>query len=149
MGTDLIMRFEHWERRLNAIVERYGRMPFEWGVRDCAMFVAECVWAVTQKDPAAAWRRTYADAAGARRLLAAHGGFAGLVEAGLAAIGAPSERIHPNFGQRGDVCLLADETGGAVAAALGICLGAEVAGKSPAGLERRPLASATIVWAIR
>lgn len=139
------MRFEKWERRLNAAIDKYSRLTHEWGTRDCALFAAECVHALTQKDPALRWRRTYSDEAGALRIIAEHGGMAGLVEAGLADAGLVLDRIEKNFAQRGDLCLM--EGGGNPA--LGVCIGAEVVGMSPTGLARRPLAEAAIVWAIR
>lgn len=138
-------RFEAWERRLNAAIDKYRRLTHQWGVRDCALFAAECVHALTQKDPAARWRRAYSDEAGALRIIAAHGGMAGLVEAGLADAGLVCDRIERNFAQRGDLCLMESEGN----PALGVCIGAEVVGMSPEGLARRPLREAATVWAIR
>ena len=139
------MRFEHWERRLAAIVDKYSRLPHEWGRCDCTTFAAEAVWCSTQKDPAAPWRRKYSDEAGAMALIAAHGGLEAMIEHALARAGIRAERIAPAFAQRGDLCLM----GGEGPPAVGICVGAEIAGKSIAGLERRPLSAATVVWAIR
>ena len=139
------MRFENWERRLNATVRKYERLPLKWGEHDCVLFAAECVHALTQKDPGLGYRRTYSDAAGALRLISEHGGLESLVETALASVGIVAERIAPTFMQRGDVCLV--ETEGRPA--LGVCLGSVIAGKSEDGLERRPLSAATVAWAIR
>ena len=50
------MRFEQWERRLGSRITLHARAPFEWGRFDCCLFPADCVWALTQKDPAKTWQ---------------------------------------------------------------------------------------------
>lgn len=139
------MRFEFWERRLNAMVDLYRRRVFEWGKFDCVSFAADCCWALTQKNPADGLRGTYTDAEGAAAIIAAHGGLENLVETALARAGLTLDRIKPAFAQRGDICLMGAEGNPAI----GVCMGAEVLGMSPTGLERRPLSLATVVWAIR
>jgi hypothetical protein len=153
------MRFEGWEVRLNAALDKHSRRPHDWGRDDCMIFVADCVWALTQKDAAEPWRRTYSDEAGALALVEAHGGFPKLVETALTRAGIAFEHIPPSFAQRGDPCFLDISrhfTPEALAlnpladlGAVGICVGAEVALKTFTGLERRPLGWATTAWAIR
>lgn len=139
------MRFEHWERRLAAIIDSGKRVKFQWGVRDCAMFAADCVWCSTQKDAAAQWRGRYSDEAGALRFIAAAGGLAALAETGMNGAGIAFERIAPAFGQRGDLCLFA----GARGETLGIIEGSNLVAQAPQGLHRQPFNTAQIVWAIR
>ena len=139
------MRFEFWEKRLNAVVDQYSRMPFEWGRRDCVLFAADAAWCLTQKDPAAPWRRTYHDEAGAAVILFSFGGLEALVEKTMAAAGTPVQRIEPAFGQRGDPCLFDGPRG----PSLGVILGKEFAAKNTEGLARLPIAEARIAWAIR
>ncbi len=138
------MRFEQWERRLLSRIELYGRVPFVWGKFDCCLFVADCVWALTQKNPATPWRGTYSDEAGAQAIIAAAGGVAGLAAQALAGIGV-TERIPPAFGQRGDPCVFVHEGRDT----MGIVYGAEIMAKAPTGLARVPLDRATVCWAIR
>lgn len=137
------MRFDAWERRLNAMIDKHGRLPHDWGKQDCVLFAADCVWAVTAKDPAAGLRRTYDSEAGALRLIAEAGGLEALVEARLAAAGIPSQRIDPRFAQRGDLCLI--ENG----KALGIIHGSGILAKALTGLQQHPIADAAICWAFR
>lgn len=139
------MRFDGWEIRLNAVIDKYQRLPFEWGKLDCVLFAAAAAWCLTQKDAAAPWRGTYRDRAGARKLIDSFGGLEALVDKTCATAGIKLERIDKAFAQRGDVCLVETETGPALA----VCVGSEVVGKSETGMERRPLSSALVVWAIR
>jgi hypothetical protein len=138
-------RFEHWERRLAALIDAASRLPFEWGRADCCLFAADAVWALTQRDPAAAWRGTYMDESGAMAIVARAGGLDALVETGLSSIGITPERIAPGFGQRGDVALFA----GALGETLGVVEGAAIVARAPDGVLRVPSAQARIVWAIR
>jgi hypothetical protein len=154
------MRFEHWERRLDAVVEMYGRVAFDWGRYDCCLFAADAVWALAANDPAARWRKAYADEAGAVAIVSAAGGLASLVEASLATIG-PHERIAPSFAQRGDPVLfeapaLTRNEAATFAfgsenwtASLGVTLGESFACKTPTGIARLPIKKASMAWAIR
>lgn len=137
------MRFDHWERRLNATIKEYERAPHEWGRTDCIMFAAKCVWCLTQKYPGGRYRETYHDEAGALRIIAESGGLVAMIETAFAEAGIEAERIDPRFAQRGDPCLLDDDR------SVGICMGATVIGKTLAGLESVPISRAKICWAIR
>lgn len=139
------MRFEHWEKRLAAMIKAAARQPFEWGSRDCAMFAALGVWCLTQKDAAATWRGKYSDEAGALRFIAAAGGLAALAEQGMNAASIAFERVDPRFGQRGDPCLFTGTAGDT----LGIVEGETLVALAPVGLHRQPFDTAKIVWAIR
>lgn len=146
MGAAGLMRYEHWEKRLTAVVGQADRVPFAWGRADCALFAADCVWALTQKDPAAAWRGTYEDESGAARIIAAAGGLAGLVEQGLAAIGVPVQRVAPSFGQRGDPVLFE----GALGPTLGVIYGTGFVARGPRGLVTLPvMVTGAVAWAVR
>lgn len=139
------MRVEGWERRLAAIIKSGERIPFQWGLRDCALFAADCVTVVTGKDPAAAWRGKYADEASARRLIAEAGGLAAMVEAGMRAAGIAFERVAPAFGQRGDPCLYIGQLGETLA----VVEGRMLVGQAEHGLDRAPFDTATLTWALR
>ena len=139
------MRVPQWEKRLAAIIDSGKRVPFRWGLRDCALFAADCVLTITRKDPAAQWRGKYSDEAGALRFIAAAGGLEQLAEQGMIAAGIQFERIAPAFGQRGDVGLMIGQRG----ESLCIIEGETLVAQGPAGLVRQPFTTARIVWSIR
>lgn len=64
-------------------------VPFVWGRSDCAIFAFDAVLALTGHDVVADLRNTYSSAWGALRLLARHGGLAGLASARLGPDSAP------------------------------------------------------------
>ena len=139
------MRFEQWERRLGSRITLHARAPFEWGRFDCCLFPADCVWALTQKDPAKTWRGAYKDEAGAQAIIDAAGGLAPLLEKALTSIGVKPERISPSFGQRGDPCVFIHEG----RETMGIVYDAQIIAKAPSGLARLPIDPGALCWAIR
>lgn len=88
-----------WAQRLDALVAQAQRRPFAWGSFDCCLWAADAVLAQTGEDPAADLRGTYADAAGAARVLRAQGGLRGVATRG-------GEPIAPLMARTGDVGLL-------------------------------------------
>lgn len=93
---------------LTEFIERRLDTPFAWGRSDCCLFAADAVLAITAVDHAAKFRGRYKTARGARQLLEASGGVAGMVErAGLI-------EVAPLLAQRGDVVLLETEHGDAL-----------------------------------
>ena len=65
----------------------WRRSRFVWGETDCIMATCNHVLAVTGIDPAAPWRGTYHDEAGARAIYEAHGGPLALFRHGMALAG--------------------------------------------------------------
>ena len=65
----------------------WQRTSFVWGETDCIMSVCNHVWQTTGVDPAAPWRGTYSDEAGAAAIYGAHGGVLGLMRHGMALAG--------------------------------------------------------------
>ncbi len=61
----------------------WRRSKFIWGQTDCIMAMCNHVLAVTGKDPAAPWRGTYSDEAGAVAIYQPFGGVLGLVRHGM------------------------------------------------------------------
>lgn len=61
----------------------WQRTAFAWGTHDCIIATCDHVRRVTGIDPAAPWRGTYSDEAGARAIYEAHGGVMGLFEHGM------------------------------------------------------------------
>jgi hypothetical protein len=92
-------RLRDWPERLAALFAAREAAPFEWGVHDCCLFVADAVLAVTGHDPAADLRGTYTTAAEAVRVLGQHGGVAGI------AIARAGRVVPVALAQPGDVGL--------------------------------------------
>ena len=92
-------RLKNWPSRLAALVEAARLEPFAWGRHDCCLWGADSVLACTGLDPAAKWRGTYSDAAGAAALLQQLGGIAA-----VAAMAGPE--ILPRLAGAGDVGLI-------------------------------------------
>lgn len=65
--------------------EIWQRTVFVWGVSDCILSVCDHVRRMTGVDPAAPWRGTYDDEAGARAILQPFGGTLGIMRHGMAA----------------------------------------------------------------
>lgn len=65
----------------------WRRAQFAWGSHDCIMATCDHVLRVTGIDPAAPWRDSYADEAGAMAIYEAHGGVLGLFTEGMARAG--------------------------------------------------------------
>lgn len=130
------MRRENWPKLLQDEVAAASSRPFEWGRHDCLQFAARCVAAITGEDHAARFGE-YADERGAVRLLAQHGGVAGILAAEL------GDSVPPLLARRGDV-VLAQIDGRATA---GICLGA-VCAFAGDGVVYRPLATVERAWRV-
>src|SRR5690348_1512638 len=132
-------RFEDWPERLQSCVAAAVGAPFQWGTHDCVTWAADVVLALTGADVIADYRGRWDDRAGALECLAEMGG---IEAAATARLGAPLET--PLYAQRGDVVAISTEEG----PALGICLGAELAFVSPAGLTLRSITAAMKAWRV-
>ncbi len=66
-------RFEDWPVRLDAHLDSMRLLNFEWGVRDCVLFAASAVLAMTGEDLVPEFRGRYASKAEAYTLIKASG----------------------------------------------------------------------------
>ena len=132
------MRRADWPARLNAFVEAARERSFVWGVWDCALAAAEWVEVATGIDHAAHLRDTYADALGAARTLAQHGGLEAIATAAL------GEPIASQMAQRGDLVLVVIEG----RESLCVCVGAAAAGPGPEGLAFPGMDLARLAWRV-
>lgn len=139
------VRREDWPERLAALIAKRLRARFRWGRHDCVSFACEAAMELTGQDPWAAFRGTYADEAGAERILAEYGpGLEALCEGLLGRFGCGSV-TPPLLAQRGDLALV--PSGNQLT--LGVVLGAEgVAAPGLRGLAFVPLGLATRAWSI-
>lgn len=106
----LLMRVADWESQLNEYIADKRHTRFEYGVHDCALFVANTVDIMTGYDPAADFRGKYSTKIGSLRALKNYGG--GDLESTFDAL-LPARDLA--FCQRGDVVFNGD--------AVGICFG--------------------------
>lgn len=130
-------RLQDWPLHLQALIADRLAVPFEWGARDCCLWAADVVQAVTGHDPAVDLRGAYTTKAEA---LAAIKRVKGLQQA-------LAERLGPEFppglAQVGDVGLVLE---GDMPAAVAYAGGAWM-GQGPDGIV--PVAEASVVKAWR
>lgn len=126
-----------WRERFDALVAERMHTPYAWGEHDCCLWTADSVLAVSGVDHAAAWRGTYADAAGGARLLAELGGLSALA----AMAGDP---ILPLMAAVGDIGIV--EHGGRQS--LAVCTGDCWLLAATHGLAVKPFDAATAAWRV-
>jgi hypothetical protein len=121
-----VKRLRTWRTALHAEVERHRREPFAWG-SDCAIFVADCLLAMTGEDAAAGFRGRYKTAAGALKALkkAGHNDLLSLVSAHL-------EEIPILMAGEGDIAAFENAGTGWT---LGVFGGARIIAKDVGGLS--------------
>lgn len=120
-----IQRRDDWRPALHEAVETTRREPFQWGERDCALFAADCVKAMTGIDLGFGFRGSYDDAAGAAKALR-RAGFADLP----ALVASFFDEIHPVRAGVGDIAAIETAEGWA----LGVYGGPRVTVLRPDGL---------------
>ena len=145
-------RVEGWETRLTRLIEEAPRTVFVWGRRDCCLWAADGVLALTTRDPAATWRGTYESEEGALRTMRGVLGpevhpsryVEAMAEAIAVTIGAIE--VEEPWARRGDIALIE----GPMGRALGIVdlNGRYIVGVSPDGVARVPLAAGFRYWAV-
>ena len=133
------MRVDNWPSRLALVVADAERMPFGWGVHDCAIFARNCQVAVTGKDRFGDLFGGYKTALGAARRIKRAGfdDIEGLLSAHL-------PEVPVNFAQRGDVAVVDAGHG----ATLAVMLGETVALPGLDGLARYPRALVRRAWRV-
>lgn len=129
------MKREDWEARLEAELSKDA--PFAWGRRDCCLFAADCVRAMTGTDPAAEYRGRYNSECAAAALVPN-----GIEEAIDRVLG---QRIPPMKAQRGDVVMVPTRHGDMAGV---VALDGRIALLLPAGLRRMSLSLATAAWRV-
>lgn len=86
--------------RLHSLILDRHDKPFAWGIRDCCMWAADAVYAVTQRDLAHDIRGCYWSARQAIRFVQARGGMYAMVTTRM------GNEIDVSDAIDGDVCLL-------------------------------------------
>lgn len=131
-------RLADWSQRLARAIEARRRLPYAWGVNDCALFAADMVEAQTGHDFGMPFRGRYTDEAGARAILESlgHADLAGLADSCL-----PRGAGRP---QRGDVVLQPHPAGDFLA----VVWGGGVVGPGERGLGLVPRALGAPWWRV-
>ena len=94
--------------QLTQFLAPYADCPFQWGLDDCSLFLADWWHYRHGSDPAAHLRGTYTTEAEKAAIVAEAGGLTLLVAALAGTVGAP-ERIGP--AQEGDFAIIAPGVG--------------------------------------
>lgn len=79
------------------MINQWRRQAFVWGETDCIMATCNHIRDVTGIDPAAPWRGSYSDGAGAQALWMPFGGVLGLFAHGMALAGFHRAEPQPGF----------------------------------------------------
>lgn len=127
-------RIPGWRAALYAEIARHKAEPFCYGERDCALFLANCILAMTGVDPAAAYRGRYTTLDDGIALLRADGH-----DDHIALAAALLPTIHVSRAHVGDGAVVPADADGF---ALGVVTGAEIAVAHPRGLGFVPLTAA-------
>jgi hypothetical protein len=147
----MLERKPFWDtRELNDFIWARAFAPFEWGVNDCALFVADAVRAMTGADIAEDFRG-YTDEAGAFAAIARVTGAAADAEI---TVDAAAEYCAQKYGlveyefplhaKRGDICTL--EESGRLILALVHLNGAEAVAPGERKLKRFPITEIRRAW---
>jgi len=134
------LRVQNWPSILFAKIEDAKKTPFQWGVFDCALFTADCVFAITGNDPARNYRNRYKTQRGAMGIIKREG-FDSLAEMMDTWYDTP---VTKHFLRRGDVGMFDGGNGPTV----GICTGAHVVAPSENGLVSVPVSLCFKGWSI-
>jgi hypothetical protein len=145
-----LARHEHWDTRAfhQFLIDRKTK-PFEWGVNDCALFAADGVLAFTGIDLAADFRGKYSDEAGAMGAIKSITGGSTVADAAAycAARHGLAEWTHPLMAKRGDLVVISNTGGGAIAGLVHLN-GSEVVSVGESGMTHFPIKSVVRSWHI-
>jgi hypothetical protein len=122
---------------LVAYLDARVRAPFAWWEQDCVSFGARAAQVQTGRDLLKAFGARWSTAAGAARVLKAHGGLAAAVDSLL-------PRIAPAMARRGDLGLVRIEPHDCLV----VVEGDLVVGPGLTGLVRLPRGRLTAAWSI-
>lgn len=131
------MRAANWEQILFEEVDKHH--VFEWGKKDCALFVADIVEKMTGIDYAEPFRGKYSTEKGAYMALKkyGHGSLENWVDSNF-------KEVKPTKAKRGDVVVHESEWG----KALGICVGKKFAAQGFSGVVLNDMVHALRAWEV-
>jgi hypothetical protein len=108
--------YPDWNTRLLAQIALGRKSAFAWGTFDCALWVCDCIQAMTGTDPAANYRGTYSTEAEAMAKIG--GDLANFAATTTAALG--MKEFPPLMAQVGNIVLVDNATQPGQSTALGI-----------------------------
>ena len=139
----MLQRLPNWPDLLAAEIAAARDRPFAWGSHDCALFVCDCVLAITGEDIAARFRGKYKTERGAKYQLKRRG-YDSFKALAIDTFGDPLDSVR--LAGRGDAVFVANENG--IAAGIVDLNGRDFLGASTDGLERYSIDQATLAWRI-
>lgn len=135
-APEMTKRIHSWGSALAAVVAERMRTPFVWGTHDCALWAADCVYAVTGEDPATDLRGTYSTAFEAVDVLQRLGGLEAIASARI------GPQVNPKLAQVGDIAMCQVEGRDALA----VVMGSHLLAPGESGLVPVPMSEARKVW---
>lgn len=106
-----ISRKQTWQSDLHTFLLERANSPFVWGVRDCSLFCADAIYAMTGTDIAADFRAQYHDETTAFAAIKKITGGSTVADAAeyCAAKFGLTEWKHPLMAQRGDLAIIEND----------------------------------------
>jgi hypothetical protein len=141
-------RQPHWEtREYHEFLLSRAKAPFVWGTNDCALFAADGIKAITGVDIATDFRGKYTDEASALAAIKtiANGTTVADAAAYCATKFGLTELTHPLKAQRGDLVVVRNADGNAIAGLVHLN-GFHVVSVATSGLIRLPITSVLRAW---
>lgn len=144
----MIARKAAWAAALEEFLRERARSPFIWGVRDCSLFAADAIYAMTGTDIAAKFRGHYHSEATAFACITqvTGGKTVGDAAAWCAREYGLPEWKHPLQAQRGDLVVLPNA--GRLIAAIVHLNGIHAVTVTEQGLAPFPLTAITQAWSV-
>ena len=138
-----LQRLPNWPALLAAEIEAARDRPFAWGSHDCALFVCNCILAITGQDFAERFRGQYKTERGAKYQLARRG-YDTFEALARSRFGDPLETVR--LAGRGDPVFVSNDLG--FACGVVDLNGREFVAVSTDGLEHFPIDLATLAWRV-
>lgn len=114
----------------------YKTRSFEWGESDCCLFVADCIKAQVDVDPAAAYRGKYKTEIGAKKALVKYGSLEELLDSLFG-------RVDFKLAKRGDAVMFQSELG----TTMGILWNGNIYSMGESGITQVDV-TPDIVWSV-
>ncbi len=114
----------------------YGTKKFVWGESDCCLFVADCVNAQVDIDPAEVYRGKYSTEIGAKKALVKYGELAPLFDTQF-------KRIEISEAKRGDIVMFQSELG----TTMGVMWAGSIYSMSESGITQVDV-TPDIIWSV-
>jgi hypothetical protein len=141
-----LSRKQSWQTDLHKFLLERANSPFVWGVRDCSLFCADAIYAMTGTDIAADFRAQYHDEESAFAAIKKISGGSTVADAAqyCAQKFGLTEWKHPLMARRGDLVVIENEN--RLIAAIVHLNGVHVVTVTEKGLAPFPIAQIKRAW---